>query len=645
MRALWKTIAAAWLFLCLCADGRAQKKKYDWRWGSDTYQIAETKGEALKHVFAAHGSTDPKHYVVYLNSGMPHAARIKAALTAVMKKEGLADDVLFAKLRHARRGATRIVIGKHIPVALGRSVLRALLDADPAAPVVVRADLVDEFPGDTQQMIVGSLGEAKTAPASKELLAGLVDPKTTQDQFVKLLAGQELLEHIRVKPFPDGLVAHYKFDGNGRDSTDKSPEFKTTNVEYMLGAMYLNGLCYRQRSLGKDRGYRACADVPGVSYKALTVTLVFYATEFQERNAFVTFGTWFRWLTLRRNRKQHLEVMFNNRREKLAFETEALQPHRWSALTVAFDSRGRRVKAWLDGRSLGENHLPDGFVVDAALASKPRQHQQVSFINHYDAGVFHGLIDDLIIHNGYLADAAIETLHKEARLASKPAAAQVIAKRESEAAAARKKKMGWGKSLCTKEILEKSRHYRGTWRLNGEWIEVSDWVKATYEMGSTLYIPMRLENCELFGVYEIPTDAPNPFLRVHWNGHWGKGNVHFSYAPKSGDVRFGVWQVRAKKYNVGQAERAVPFCVRIRGDEAALFMINGDKPLAVEKGMSARGPSLMINMRGYDKATGRIGRLFVRPMPPKMAMDAPVAPPTMPSADDPGAWKYGAKDR
>ena len=97
----------------------------------------------------------------------------------------------------------------------------------------------------------------------------------------------------------NGLLAHYRFDGDGKDATGRNPDFDLKNAEFSDDALFLNGIY--EYVPGGD-GYRAVAATPGMSYQTFSIVLRFKLATPREGASqpnLVTGGTSNRWFGMR----------------------------------------------------------------------------------------------------------------------------------------------------------------------------------------------------------------------------------------------------------------------------------------------------------------------------------------------------------
>jgi len=194
--------------------------------------------------------------------------------------------------------------------------------------------------------------------------------------------------------------------------------------------------------------------------------------------------------------------------------------------------------------------------------------------------------------------------------------------------------------LCTQKTIRKSRTWRGKWEAKDDWFYATEKTpEGAYDMGTVLFIPMLLENCELFGVIDAPAAVPSAMIRVHWNAEWQKTDSCFTFVPATGQVMCGIWRGRREKAQLPPMSGLIPFCVRIRGDKVVLFIQNGRNPVASLSGIKSRGERLALNLRFFKDAVKRIGQVYVRELAEDASLDAPVIP-VMMSASEEGAWVY-----
>ncbi len=179
------------------------------------------------------------------------------------------------------------------------------------------------------------------------------------------------------------------------------------------------------------------------------------------------------------------------------------------------------------------------------------------------------------------------------------------------------------------------------WRQEGEWLISSPMTNveanvATRQMGA-VGGTMFLDNMELSGIIVIPASASNTTCDLHWNSTWQKDDNVFAVAPAAGTYSFGVWQdPHAHLYHknrplLKRPEGPIRFCIRARGEDAALFVESGDKPLAVVSGLKNQGNTLLIFFRNAGGVSCRLGLLRLRRIPMTVLLNSPAEMPELPA--------------
>lgn len=538
-------------------------------------------------------------------------------------------------------------IGCSIPADMARAAVEIVSRSEaPERMIIQTSARKDPY----SQMILMARRTERVGPvASKELIASLLDKKKSRRELVTTMMLHWLGDSFKLPPAaPDGLLARYTFDEDEKDHAGKTGPFCLHNVPRVDGMLCLNGIFLGPYRSAGAKGYLATTPLPGLNLRSSTSTIVFYALSFKPKNSIITFDdhqtSWFySWFTTWRHEKGHL-IAHPKGLGIIEFPGKTVAPRQWHVMTCAYDTDKRKIKMFLDGELLGEKDLPADEILSALFAEHPEVLQSVALTGRTEATVFHGMIDELIIHNGYTSDAEILELHRSLKIGSKPTPVAAIRSLTERELAQEKKELGDGIDLCTSKTLEQARVSAGKWELKGKWLYPGDTAKpGQYSMGSMIYFPVRLQNAELIGFIQMPDDAPEKAnIRIHWNGRWEKGDSHLAYVPGTGAVTFGKWgDPRAtRRVNVGPQKSPIPFCIRTRGTEGVLFIGNHEKPVARVSGLTSDQVWLVLNMRNFGESPVRFGHLRTRFSDPKEPLDNPVpsedfAPPEMPVFDEP----------
>jgi len=621
---------------------RGVDKEWTWSGQAEEYMARRQEGEAEKFEFQARGSDEKKRFIVKMEK--EHLAPFKQWLA----KSKYADEVLFLDRKpedeYPPRDKLLVWIGNSIPVDMARAVARIVMQDRAPDEVAFQTWGTKIF----SSQIIATRRMARHAgrPATKELVATLLDPKTSAGDFVKAVRRHEMGPEYKLPPTaPDGLLARYTFKDGVDDVVGKTGPWRLHNVPRVDGMLFVNGVFLGRFVSAGAKGYLATTPLPGLNLKSLTCTVVFYPVTWKTVNNIITFddrqtGWVYAWFSIFRHEKGHL-VAYPKGLGHIEFPGRTVAPKQWHVMTCGYDMDKRKIRMFIDGARVGEKDLPPDGTLSALLMPNPQLFQSVALMQRHNAGTFHGMIDEIVIHNGYVADELILKLHKAYDVGRKAAPSAALKQMRERKLAVEKKETGQGFSLCTEEMLRKARIGSGKWELKGRWLYPADVTKpGQYNLGGMIYFPIRAQNSEITGFMHIPDDAPKGHIRIHWNSSWKKGDSHFSYTPGTGAVTFGKWgdPRNMKRLKVGPQANPVPFCIRVRDRQGVLFLGKGDKPVARASGMDADEIWLVLNMRNFGKAPVRFGHVEVRFYDPKEPLDKPIPaalfmPPEMPAFD------------
>lgn len=291
-----------------------------------TYRIGDNvrvKETSRGYGFARNDSDDEYQFMICINKSMPNYDAIIDQIRNETKSDIVAEGILYDPFS-GHITSINISLGDGIPLPLAKTIIRAVVNNAQDLPITItqRLDLYN-----IQTVSVGSFGPAETRPAPRDFLLILADESTTKERFDEMIGAQALSDAAELTPpLADGLIARYNFNGDGHDETGKSESFSTWR-SYTNGSLCLNGSYKDSRNYG-------WAQLPGLNYTSLTCTVVFYAIDFRnDENSVLTFGHDYRWLSLRRNNSQFVEVSLNNFGVLLDFNTIKLRPQEWNVLT------------------------------------------------------------------------------------------------------------------------------------------------------------------------------------------------------------------------------------------------------------------------------------------------------------------------
>lgn len=217
-------------------------------------------------------------------------------------------------------------------------------------------------------------------------------------------------------PLPKDLLGDYRFDGDGSDASHTSPPFVFKGVSFKKGTLYLDG----RYEHGPRNGYRAVADVPGLTYDAFTISLEFNPIFCGEKEGFlprllgrehtddiVIGGTSHRWFVLGTSVNRDLGVFFNNMDDGQAFPNVRVKENRWNRVVCCVDLKKSLVRTFFNGTRLEDIHLPPDFVLDVHPSDKD---EQLTFTNYSDGSAFYGYVDNLRIWGRALEDEEVAHL-------------------------------------------------------------------------------------------------------------------------------------------------------------------------------------------------------------------------------------------
>lgn len=201
-----------------------------------------------------------------------------------------------------------------------------------------------------------------------------------------------------------------------------------------------------------------------------------------------------------------------------------------------------------------------------------------------------------------------------------------------------------GLRLCTPELLtDPVVHTIGRWEL-----DQPDWLVAGTLPGERwasprLQLPLITPDIEITGVIQLQDPGKTTEWQILWNCHWtawwdercDRGNAFLKYWPPEPKVFVGAYhdRMRVKKLEKSIANGPLALCLRIRGDQVALFLQDGAKPLLRFAGTKRRIYSFNLRAIGVEKDTAvRFGRIVVRYLPKDRKLDAPAELPKITGA-------------
>lgn len=205
---------------------------------------------------------------------------------------------------------------------------------------------------------------------------------------------------------PVGPLAHFSFNGHTRDENPKRSEFEVWNTEFQDDALFLNGVY----EFGPDaKGYHAICRTPALKFTAFSVSIRFNAKEYsRDKSMIFVGGPSYRWFGLERSEAGNLTIALNNRLFQHEIAEAPLKAGRWTLISCGVDLATKQVVANVDGKKVAGFQLPDDFKL-AVIGSKDEANDKAwLFANYSNANVFHGSIDELVIHNRLLTPDEFE---------------------------------------------------------------------------------------------------------------------------------------------------------------------------------------------------------------------------------------------
>ena len=241
----------------------------------------------------------------------------------------------------------------------------------------------------------------------------------------------------------NGLLAHYRFDGNGADALGRAAKFDLVNAPFDHGALFLNG-SYEHG--GEPGAFRAVAKIPGFSYDTFTVSLDFWPADFKSESRTsrrletflnrVSFGYFgggsgdshapiiaggpsYRWFGFRQINKGNLELTLNHQSFIHTFATASVSTRCWHNLICSVDVKRRLILTVLDGKPLEPVMLPDTFQLEVVGSPSEATDNEFTFTSYSDGAAFHGFADNLKVFGRALSEVEM-TAHYSGTMAERP---------------------------------------------------------------------------------------------------------------------------------------------------------------------------------------------------------------------------------
>lgn len=211
---------------------------------------------------------------------------------------------------------------------------------------------------------------------------------------------------------PAGLIAHFRFDGDGLDENRARPAWNLTNTKFDEGSLYLNGWY----DGSKDQpGYRAMLDTPGLNPKLFSIVLRLRPAKPREGaglSNIISASNWFRWFSLGTDDAWggRVLVKFNNGDYSFRIERSLLRRDVWTVLTCTVDIEARQVAVYQDGQRVGRISLPGDFVLDVLNTTSFSKNNVLTFTDYSGGKTFTGWIDEMLLYNRVLSEDEVMNL-------------------------------------------------------------------------------------------------------------------------------------------------------------------------------------------------------------------------------------------
>jgi len=211
---------------------------------------------------------------------------------------------------------------------------------------------------------------------------------------------------------PDGLIAHFRFDGNGLDENRENPAWELTNTKFEDGALYLNG-SYDGRK--NPPGYRAMLETPGLHPNKFSIVLRVKPAKPREGASqanIISASNWYRWFSLGTDEAWggRLLVRFNNGDYSFRIERSLLRQDAWTVLVCTVDIDARQVVVFQDSQPVGRISLSADFVLDVLSKSNFQQNNVLTFTDYSEGKTFTGWIDDMLLYDRVLTEDEVAKL-------------------------------------------------------------------------------------------------------------------------------------------------------------------------------------------------------------------------------------------
>ncbi|MCK4623758.1 MAG: hypothetical protein KAV00_00470 [Phycisphaerae bacterium] len=197
-----------------------------------------------------------------------------------------------------------------------------------------------------------------------------------------------------------------------------------------------------------------------------------------------------------------------------------------------------------------------------------------------------------------------------------------------------------GLTLCTPRMLRRALANVvsfGNWELRNGWITCrTRWGGSS----ALLVIPMLVpDDIEVTGIIEVLRPVRNTFVSFNWNCATHGCKTKALLFPHRREAKLGGWYRKYKETKKVDFSSPLPFCIRTRGDKAALFLRFGAKPDLQLSGLKRTGDNFIIRTGWMSEKTRvRISKLLIRHLPKDTPLDSPVHLPTTKPTSDKQEW-------
>jgi hypothetical protein len=197
-------------------------------------------------------------------------------------------------------------------------------------------------------------------------------------------------------------IAHYRFEGDGIDSTGNSAPMNLFNVSFHDGALVLS-------DGGTNGLYVAHAPIDDFSYESFTVGLDFRSAGVAyPYSTILSGGPLYRWLGLETDADGHLSLTLNNTSFVYPFKN-IISTGQWHTVVCTVDWPSRSAFVYLNGKMLPPAALA-GTQFEVVGTAFETSDKSFSFWNGGNASHFSGYADNLRVFARALSTAEISDI-------------------------------------------------------------------------------------------------------------------------------------------------------------------------------------------------------------------------------------------